>query len=458
VKIALTVLLVLLGLLIVVAVVAGPRLQELASSLAPTPQKTKVRLETVKSETIAESVKAPGRIEPHTKVDISAEVSARIVDLPFRQGERVAKGDVIVRLDDRDYRAALEATMARRDGEMFRLQSEEARLAGLMSSLSFARKELDRKQTLHGTGDVSAKDLDDARERVQDLESSVEASTFSISVIESSLAAAKADIVQAEKALSKTTITAPMDGLVTKLNAEVGENVLGMVSNTGMVIMTIADLSRMVMKSEIAESDISKVAEGQPARIHINAFRDKVFSGVVTQVALQRTEPGMGQVSSSSSTGYFECEIEIDLRGELVRSGSLANVDIETATHTGLTVESQAVLDRVIEDLPDDIRRDSPLIDFSKKTTSVVFRMVQDKAVCTPVKRGASDDTRSIILEGLHEGDRVVIGPFKALEKLKHDESLEDESLVKPDAKDGAEKAIAASGDSQPAVKVEVSP
>ena len=98
-------------------------------------------------------------------------------------------------------------------------------------------------------------------------------------------------------------------------------------------------------------------------------------------------------------------------------------------------VESQAVVDRLIEEMPDDIKRDNPLVDLAKKTTTVVYRLVNNKSVCTPVKRGASDDTHSIVLAGLNADDVVVVGPYKALEALKHDERLTDERAV-DDAKD----------------------
>ena len=228
-----------------------------------------------------------------------------------------------------------------------------------------------------------------------------------------------------------------MDGVVTALNAEVGEVVLmGTMNNPGTVIMTIADLSRMLLKAEISESDIAKVAQNQPARVHINAYRDEVFSGTVTQIALQRTEPSMSQGSGASSTGYFEAEIEIDLQGKRILSGLMANVDIEVASHQGLVVESQAIVDRVIEELPDQIKRDNHLIDRSKKTTTVAYRVVNGKSVCTPVRRGASDDTHSITLDGLNEGDVVIIGPFKVLENIKHDEAVTDEA-AQPKEKPG---------------------
>jgi HlyD family secretion protein len=455
-KIALIVTLVLAGLIVAGAIVAGPQLRNGLTSFKSTPKGERVRTQTISMGKLTETVKAPGKIEPRTKVEISAEVAARIEDLPFREGQVVRKNDVIVKLDDRTYRAVLAASEARKEGEAYRLQSEQARLTGLYSSATYAKKQLERRQNLFDSGDLARKELDDAQERVDDLQAQIESSKHLISVIESSLSAAKADIEQTQDSLAKTIILAPMDGVITALNAEIGEVVLmGTMNNPGTVIMTIADLSRMILKAEVSESDIAKVATGQPARVHINAYRDDVFSGTVTQIALQRTEPGMGNGGnggSSSSTGYFEAEVEIDLQGRHILSGLMANVDIEVASHNGLTIESQAIVDRSVEELPEEIKQDNPLVDRSKKTTTVAYRIVNDKTICTPVKRGSSDDTHSIVLAGLNEDDVVVVGPFKVLEKIKHDEAVIDEAKV---PKEGESKPKSEESES-PKVQVRV--
>ncbi len=413
-KILLIVTLVVAAVVIGGALLAGPKLMEGLGGLRPQPNRTEVRVEELVLRTLVEAISAPGVVEPHTKVDISALVSARIEELPFREGEEVQKSDVIVRLDDRDLKAALEAAEARRDGERFRLESERARLAGLISNLAFARKEFQRQQDLYASGDVSRKALDDAEERLGDLEANVDAAHHNISVSESSLAAGEADFTRAEEGLANTVIRAPMSGLITALNMEIGEQVLGTFNNLGSTIMTIADLTRMILKAEVAESDIAALLEGQKAKVHINAYPDLAFSGTVTQIALQRS-------LSSDGTGIFETEVELDLQGRRIYSGLAANVDIEVATHEGLVVPSQAIVDRLVEDLPDEIQRD-PLVDRSKRTTTVVYRVVDGEAVCTPVRPGASDLTHTLIREGISAGDQVIIRPYKVLEKIKHGE------------------------------------
>ncbi|MHC5023100.1 MAG: efflux RND transporter periplasmic adaptor subunit [Planctomycetota bacterium] len=435
-KITITLLVVLVVLIAVVgggAMLAGPQLGQVLSDFKTEPTGTGVRAQTMETTTLVEFVTAPGAIEPHTNVEISSQVSARIEALPVDDGDEVRKGDVIARLDDRDLKAALESAKARRDGEESRLNSETARLVGLNSNLIFARKELERMQSLYGTGDISRRSLDDAELRAQETEANVEATKFTISVIESSLAAAESDIQRAQDGLDNTVILSPMDGTVTAVHMEVGEQVLGTFNNIGSRIMTVADLSRMILKAEVAESDIASVEVGQSAKIHINAYPDVIFGGTVTQIALQRT-------TSSDGTGVFEVEVEIDLEGRRIRSGHEANVDIEIDEHEGVVVESQAIVERLVEDLPDGLRTGHPLVDYSKRTTTVVYRLIDDKSVCTPVRPGPSDLTRTLVTEGLEPDDVVITGPYKVLEKIKDGEPVFDE-LAAAAARDEAKRA-----------------
>ena len=434
-KVFLIILAVLAAAVIISAIAAGPQLRDALASLAPDPPTTEVRAEPAAPGKLVETVQAPGGIEPHTDVRVAAEVSARIIELPFREGDEIHQGDIVCKLDDKDLRAALASAKALRDAEQFRLRSDQARLEGLVTNVEFARKELERIQTLYETGDVSQRELDNALESVENLETTIETTHHSISVAESSLAAVVADIDRAQDSLDNTVIVAPMDGVITMLNVEVGEVVTGSGYNPGTVIMTIADLSRMIMNAEVAESDIAKVTVGQKSKIHINAYPEEVFTGTVRQIALQRA-------LTPNGVGYFKTEIEIDLQGRRIYSGLIANTDIEIATHEGLVVPYQAIVVRDVESLPEDARS-NPLVDTTKRKVSVVYRIVDDKAVCTPVKPGASDLTHRIVLEGLAEGESIITGPYKVLESIKHDEAVRLEG-AEEDGGGGTEAAAEA--------------
>jgi HlyD family secretion protein len=427
------------------AIVGAEQLREALSSLSTEPPRIDVRTETTDETTLVETISAPGEIEPFTKVDISAEVSARITELPFREGATVEKDDVIVRLDDRQLKAQLASSEARRKEGTFRLEAEQARLAGLHSRLAFARKDLERQQSLLATGDVAMSAVDDALERVEDIQSSIDATTSTISVLESSLEVAQAEIDRANTDLEHTVIRAPMAGVITTLNVEVGQAVLGTVSNAGTHIMTIADLSRMILNARVAESDIARVQANQGAKIYVNAYPDIVFDGRVDRIAMQRSGPADG-------TGHFTTEIEIDLAGRSLYSGLVANVDIEIAAHVGVVVPSQAIIEMDVAELPPEIDNDHPLVDRARETTSVVFRVEEGVALCTPVRTGPSNLTDTLIPEGLDPGERVVTGPYKTLAKIKHRDAVAEvgAGADRQDEDDGAEieagEAVAASG------------
>jgi HlyD family secretion protein len=397
-------------LAVLVALFAGDRLLKMMPFGGP--EGTPVRIEPVAPGELVEIVAAPGTVEPKHKVDVSAEVSARIVELPHREGDRVRSGEVIMRLDDRDLRAALQSAEARRDGERYRLEAERSRIVGSQTTLEGARAAAQRQEALFRTGDISRQDYENATNRVRDLEAQYLAAKNTIVQLEKSLAASEAQIEQAREALRRTVVTAAIDGVITQLNAEVGELVVvGTMNNPGTKILTIADLGSMKLTAKVSEADVPRVAPKQQAEVRINGYKNRVFKGSVDEVALQRT-------TEKDGTGYFKTGIGLELGGEQVFSGLGGNVDIAIATHTGLRLPSQAVVERKIEDLPAAVRG-SPLIAAGRKTTTVVFLVTGGKAIATPVRTGPSNLTDTIVLDGIKEGDQVITGPYKALERLK---------------------------------------
>jgi HlyD family secretion protein len=422
-----TLLAVAISVIVILALVALFAGDAIASALSfGGPERVSVRFEPAKRSVLVESVSAPGIVEPKRKVDVSAEVSARIVELPRREGDRVRAGELIMRLDDRDLKAALQSAEARRDGERYRLEAERSRIVGTQTTLESSRATAQRQEQLFRSGDISRQAYEDAVTRVRDLESQFQAQKNTIVQLEKSLAAAEAQIEQQREALRKTVVVAAIDGVITQLNAEVGELVVvGTMNNPGTKILTIADLSKMKLTAKVSEADIPRVAVGQPAQVRINGYKNRVFNGVVEEVALQSSLERDG-------TGYFKTAVILDLNGEQVFSGLGGNVDISIAQHEGLALPSQAIVQRKIEDLPAAVRS-SPLIQTGRKTTSVVFVVKDGRASATPVQTGPSNLTDTIVLDGIAEGDVVITGPYKALERLK------DMDAVKKDEGPGDE-------------------
>jgi HlyD family secretion protein len=378
----------------------------------------------VKQGVLVENVSAPGVVEPKRKVDVSAEVSARILELPRREGARVKKGDVLVRMDGRDLQAALAGAEARRDGDRFRLEAERSRIQGARQNQENAQAIRARLQALFDTGDVSRQQLDDAIARWRDVESQVQAAEKTIAQLEKSLAASEATIEQSREAVRRTVISSPIDGVVTYLKAEVGElAVVGIMNSPGTLIMTVADLGEMRLNSKVAETDIARVAVDQDAKVYVNAYKDEPFEGKVSEIALQRT-------LEKDGTGSFKVLVNLDLKGRQIFSGLTGNVDIDIARQEGLMVPSQAVVERPVNDLPQGLK-DNPLVQKSRRVTQVVFRVVDGKAVMTPVSTGTSNLTDTLVKDGLKAGDMIITGPYRVLEKLKDGEVVQKEDPSK---------------------------
>jgi len=431
--------------LVVVAMIALSTQRKIMASRHP----TVVHVEEIHYGQLVECVSAPGEIEPKKKVEISAKVSARIVQLPYEEGDRVTCGDpdanppvpasVLIRLDARDLESRLRSAEANRAAQAARIEVEKATiagqqssLAGLAASLKQARQDLQRQQALLQSRDISQSAFDQAELRVDDLKAqhdaaghALQAAQLNLKVLRHNLEAADAGIAQAREALTYTTITSPIDGVVTRINAEVGEVVVfGTMNNPGTVIMRVADLSQMLVVAQIDEADVGKLKVGQKATVYIDAFPNSKFTGIVKSVALSHD-------MSYSRTKYFRTEILLDETQQKLYSGLTAHVDIQTRSHSNvLKVPTQAVLGRKIDTLPLEIRDNCTQVDTTKNFVTIVYRYNDGKAVATPVKIGQSDLTHTIILEGLKEKDKVVVGPYKVLEKLKHGQKIQDEREV----------------------------
>ncbi len=405
-----------------------------------------VRVEKARRGELIEFVSAPGQIEPKTKVEISAKLTARIVELPYKKGDPVTRCDpnanpavpasVLVRLDAKDLESELRsaeairaAQAAQSEVEKARIASQQASLAGLAAEVAQAEQDLQRQQALLQSQDISQASYDQAKLKLDGLkaqhdsaEHTLRASKLNLVVLQHNLEAADARIAQAQEALTYTTITSPIDGVVTRINAEVGELVVtGTMNNPGTVIMEVADLSAMLVVAQVDEADVGKLKVGQKATIHVDAFADREFAGVVDSIALAHDV-------TYTMTKYFRTEILLDDTEEKLHSGLTAHVDIETRKHTDvLKLPTQAVLGREVDGLPLGIREKSAEVDTSKTYATVVYRYVDGKAVVTPVKIGQSDLTHTIILSGITEQDKIIVGPYKVLEKVQHGQRIRDE-------------------------------
>lgn len=462
----------IVGTFVGIAIVCGGGGFLLTSSdgfqkLVNPPEKAiEVRLETVVVRDLVRTVGAPGTVQPRRIVKLSAQVSARIEELPFEEGARVNAGDVVVRLDDEELQARLESAEANLKVQEARvaeaevqaesarasLRSELASLEGARAAYDQASAEAGRVRELFDSKDRSQADLDRAEAAFQQEASRVAVAQAGVEIAEqnvkraeagvlgarAAVEVARADIRAVRKDLENATIVSPIDGIITTLNSEVGELVVvGTMNNAASVIMEIADLSEMILEARVDEANVSDVRPGQSADVFINAYPGTVFRGEVRRVGKQRK-------TYTDQTRYFETEIVIEMaEGQTLPAGLTASCDIYVQTiPDAIQVPSQAVLSRRIADLPKDVIEGNDLVDQRKTFTYVVYTVREGRARPVPVDIGPSDLKNTILEAGLGEGDLVIAGPYKILEELK------DGQLVKVEGVSGEVRTVgkAASG------------
>lgn len=436
--------LIIVGGLVVVGVLLGagafvvaktPAGEQLRAKFKKPEEAQIVRVEPAYRSTITRTVSAPGMVEPRTKVEISAQVSARITALPFEEGQEVKAGEVVVRLDAEDLTARLEAAKAR-------LKAQEARLRGSEAGLAVALSDFGRKRELHDTGDISDAAFEQSENGYNQAVAAVEMARADVEI-------ARAQIIEAERDLANAIISSPIDGVITTLNAEVGELVMiGTLNNPGSVILEVADLSDMLLKARIDEANVAQVRAGQEATVYVNAYRNDPFVGSVERVGLERKRWEDG-------TYYYEAEVKLrDEAGRPLLSGlsATAEIDVQKLSDV-LVVPSQAVLDRRVDELPQDtIAGAAGIVDKRKTFATVVYTIRDGKAVATPVSIGPSDLAETVVLAGLDEGQQVITGPFKTLVEMKDEVAVKDEAQKKAEDEAAKTAGAAPQGDNGPKV------
>lgn len=394
-------------------------------------------------------VSAPGTVTAKLSVNISSRVSAEITRLPFEAGDVVKAGDVVVELDAKEYIARLAASKARLMSSEAQLKaaeanvySEEAALIGTESAYRKAQADLERGQELFASGDISQADLDSVASTLDQLKASYEARRVSLNGVRANKDAAsamvevsRADVTASQELVDYCVIRSPIEGVVTKVNSKVGEVALGTIQNMGSTILVIADLSEMLVRASIAEVDVSKVSEGDKADIFVNGYPDTTFQGVVRKVALENT-------FAADGTSNFEAEIVMDLgEEERMFAGLTANVDIEVETLAGVVlVPSQAVMDKRVDELPKEVRDKSMVLERGGTFTQAVYVLDGEVAKIRPVRVTASNLRWTAVELGLDTEDKVIVGPYRAIQQLNDGKKVrvamteEEKAAAKADA------------------------
>jgi HlyD family secretion protein len=384
--------------LVLVIAVSGMALRGRGSKTAS------VQTARVSRQKIVQKVSATGKIQPKTQVEISADVSAKIVKLPIVEGQWVNKGALLVELARERYLAAVESAEAS-------VSSAEANAALTSENMTTAENEYKRSKELLA-GKLEAQSVFEGKQAQYKVEVARHKSATD------QVQQAKATLKQAKDDLSKTTIYAPMSGTISALNKEQGEIALGSQFQKD-VILIVADLSAMEARVNVDENDIMSVAIGQPAEIEVDALPGQKLKGIVSEIASSANSSGQGSADQKTE---FEIKIAIVDPPKTLRPGMTASADIVTKTNdSAVSVPLQSVAVRTVDQLTvKGEKRQAAETRYNADKdgfVEIVFVVENGKAVARQVKTGIQSDELIEILDGLKEGDEVVTGSYRAISK-----------------------------------------
>lgn len=417
------------GLIIGIIVVLGGGLFALTAAKRGGGE-TEVRLEPVGKRDLVATVTASGTIEPKTKVDVSADITGRIVRIAVREGDLVQKGQFLIQIDPAQYEANVKRTEAL-------VASSQAAYVQAQASMDQARRNYERVAELAkaGTNLVSPASVEESQTAFEVAQANVNSSRAQVEQ-------ARAGLQEARDALSKTRLTAPMSGRVTRLAVEEGEvAVPGTFSRETALLLTISDMSVVLAKVQVDETDVVRLALGDSVRITIDAFPDSTFTGKVSLIANSATLTATQTAAGSSDQAVdFDVEITLDAPPETIRPGLSSTARIITDTRKdALSVPIIALTVRTHEPVPNEsVKRDeaaAPAAPASEhkpgdtigtgrfgakgKETEGVFLVRAGIARFTPVKVGIAGEEHFEVLGGLAAGDTVVAGPYQVIRDLK---------------------------------------
>ena len=389
-----------------------------------------VQTEKVEKRNITQTVTATGQIDPEFKVLITPEVTGEIIDLPVKEGDRVKKGDLLIRIKGDQYKAQKERLEAS-------LKSSEATLKIREAERNRLTLEYDRVKELHKKTLVSDSELETA-------ESNFLSSQASYEQAEANVLQSQAQLREVLEILYKTTIYAPMNGTITQLNVELSERVLGSGFSQGTNIMTVADLNNMEAVVEVDENDVVQVSLGDTATIKVDAFGDREFKGVISEIGNSAQQVGFG---TQEQVVNFEVKIKLIDMDDNLRPGMSCNADIETETvfnvisvpiqsvtareDVGGSGENQHNDEEKVHEKKEDKSESKKEDKKTRKGPSEVVFLVESGTVnMVEVKTGISDDNYIEIIEGLEDSVDVVSGSYRAISR-----ELEDGSKVKVEEK-----------------------
>ncbi len=399
---------------------------------------TTVETAEAKLKTITQIVSASGKIQPKTSVTVRPEVSGEIVKLAVEEGEYVQEGDLLVRIKQDIYKARIEEVQASLLTQKARLEQARANLIQAEANFKQIKKLYERKV-------ASQASFTDAKQNYMAMKAAFQAAKYQVQSV-------KARLQQAQEELQKTVILASQSGTITKLAVEEGESVLGNARVAGTEMMSIAVMDNMEVQAEVNENDIVDISLGDTALVQVDAYPQRTFKGVVSEISNSAITTGQGtaqqvtnyevkisiltphNIKMAGPEGIQKQKISEIPEDQFVpsfRPGMTATVDIETETvHNAVAIPIQAVTVRNFANIEDDSTASDSTQAASiipeEDLRKVVFIVQNGQVQRQQVSTGISDNTHIQVVSGVEVGDEVVIGPYRTLsEELEDEEDVE---------------------------------
>ena len=394
---------------------------------------TEVRIEKVARRDLVASVTASGQVQPHTKVDLSADITGRVVRLAVKDGDMVTKGQFLLEIDPTQYQANVERATAA-------VASARSQAAQAKPSLLQAQRNYDRLAALKKANPTLVSD-----EQLEQLRTNVEVAQAQLEAANHAVDQATASMRDARSSLSKTTIVAPMSGRITRLNVEQGETaIMGTLNKDAATLLTISDMSLLETKVKVDETDVSRIKIGDSTVIQLDAFPDTTFIGRVAEISNSSVKAGVTGGTGSSSDQAIDYEVTITLINAPPTTRPDFSATAKIITDTRKNVLSIPIIALTVREdstnKPDTLAtlaRKKAAKEVGKRDVEGVFVVGKDNKVAfRPVRVGIAGEKYFEVLSGLTEGERIVGGTYQAIRELK------DGALVK-DTKQAADKSKA---------------
>jgi HlyD family secretion protein len=403
----------------------------------------KVSTEKASKRSIIETVSANGKIQPEVEVKISSDVSGEIVELFVKEGDQVKKGDLLCKINPLIYESNSSRMVATLNGAKASLSNSKARLDQIKASFANVEASFQRNKKLFDQGAISQSDFDASKAAYEGAKADVKGAEDNVDASDYNVKSTEASLKEANDNLAKTNIYSPVNGTVSKLNKEKGERVVGTAQMEGTEIMRLANLNEMEVSVDVNENDIVRVHNGDTSLIEVDAYLDRKFKGVVTEIANSANTTGVtaDQVTNFTVKIRILQESYLDLlnankNSAPFRPGMSATVDVQTKQVSNViavpiqsvTTRSDSTLfkEKEAQTAGDDENRDIVVKDANDKTENknetikieeCVFIYSEGKVKLVKVKSGIQDNNFIEIVSGLKVGDEIISGPYSAISK-----------------------------------------